>query len=48
MPILPGTLIKISVERGPHGAQPKPLWLWHTTPAGTTAEVDLIVTGRAT
>jgi len=42
LPILPGTLIKINVERLPRGAQPKPLWLWHTTPAGTTAEVDLL------
>jgi hypothetical protein len=42
LPILPGTLIKIDVEHLPRGVQPKPLWLWHTAPEGTTVEVDLL------
>jgi hypothetical protein len=42
LPVLPGTLIKISVERLPRGAQPKPLWLWHSTPAAGTAQVELL------
>jgi hypothetical protein len=42
LPILPGTLIRIDVERLPRGAPPKPLWLWHTAPEAAASEVDLL------
>jgi len=42
LPILPGTLIEINVERLPREAHPKPVWLWHTAPEGTETDVDLL------
>jgi hypothetical protein len=42
LPILPGALIEISVERLPRGARPKPVWLRHAAPEGTETDVDLL------
>jgi hypothetical protein len=42
VPILPGTLIQVRVERLPHGGAVKPLWLWHTGPPGAEPDVDLV------
>lgn len=42
LPILPGTLIRIEVEKLPHDGAPKPMWLWHHAPPGTAVDVDLL------
>jgi hypothetical protein len=42
LPILPGTLIRIVVERLAHDGAPKPMWLWHAAPPGTQVQVDLL------
>jgi hypothetical protein len=42
LPVLPGTLIRIRVERLPHGGPVKPLWLWHVGPPGCESAVDLL------
>jgi len=41
LPIIEGTVILLSVERLPSGANPKPVWLWWSHPTATTDEVDL-------
>lgn len=43
LPIVEGTLIRLDVERLPGTANPKPLWLWHSSTAQeavTAAQVD--------
>lgn len=45
MPIVSGTLIRIGVERLPHGGAAKPLWLWHHAPPGTAVDMDLLWKG---
>lgn len=42
LPVLSGTLIRITVARLPHDGAPKPLWLWHHAPPGTAVEIDLL------
>jgi hypothetical protein len=42
LPVLPGTLIRITVQRLPHDGQPKPMWLWHAPAPGQRADVDLL------
>ncbi|MED7829098.1 transposase, partial [Streptomyces chiangmaiensis] len=42
MPIVPGTVIRIKVERLPGNRAPQDLWLWHTAPAHTTFDLDLL------
>jgi hypothetical protein len=40
LPVMEGTVIRLQVERLPGTGTPKPLWLWHSTIATTTAQVD--------
>jgi hypothetical protein len=40
LPIMEGTVIRLQVERLPGTGTPKPLWLWHSATATTTAQVD--------
>jgi DDE superfamily endonuclease len=42
LPVLPGTLIRIEVEKLPHDGRPKPVWLWHAAAPGTPPDVDLL------
>jgi hypothetical protein len=45
LPILPGTVIRLDVQRLPSGATAKPVWLWHSSGAGhdpDPAMVDLL------
>jgi hypothetical protein len=42
LPVLPGTLIRVEVERLPHDGAPKPMWLWHAAAPGTLPDVDLL------
>ncbi|MGW2503547.1 transposase [Streptomyces sp. NPDC001588] len=42
MPIVPGTVIRIKVERLPGNRAPQDLWLWHTAPADTIFDLDLL------
>jgi hypothetical protein len=42
LPILPGTLIRIEVERLPHDGAPKPMWLWHAAAPGALPDVALL------
>jgi DDE superfamily endonuclease len=43
LPIVRGTLIRVSVERLPGGRKPaKDLWLFHSTPPGTEPDLDLL------
>jgi hypothetical protein len=42
LPLLPGTVIRIRVERLPHEGNPKPVWLWHHAAPGTAVDVDLL------
>lgn len=42
LPVVAGTLIKVTVQRLPHDGAPKPLWLWHHAPPGTPVDVDLL------
>ena len=42
LPVVPGTLIRVQVEKLPHGGPAKPLWLWHARPPGTEADIDLL------
>ncbi|WP_406434277.1 transposase [Streptomyces sp. NBC_01589] len=41
LPILHGTLIRLKVERLPGDRDPKPVWLWCSATAVTSAQVDL-------
>jgi hypothetical protein len=40
LPVIEGTVIRLQVDRLPHGGDPKPLWLWHSGTDITPAEVD--------
>jgi hypothetical protein len=42
LPILEGTLIRLTVDRVPSGQNPKPIWLWCSTPDLNAAQVDLL------
>ncbi|MBS2967210.1 hypothetical protein KGA66_29565, partial [Actinocrinis puniceicyclus] len=42
LPILEGSVIRVTVERLAHQGAPKPLWLWHRAPPGTRVDVDLL------
>jgi hypothetical protein len=42
LPVVPGTLILIGADRLPGNRHPKPMWLWHTAPAGTAFDLDLL------
>lgn len=42
LPVVPGTLIRVHVEKLPHGAPAKPLWLWHAAAPGTVPDIDLL------
>lgn len=42
LPIVPGTLIQITVEHLPGNRAPKPIWLWHTAPDDTDFDLDLL------
>lgn len=42
LPTVPGTVIRIQVERLPGNRAPQDLWLWHTAPAGTVFDLDLL------
>ncbi|WP_434740749.1 NF041680 family putative transposase [Micromonospora sp. SH-82] len=42
LPIVAGTVIRIQVERLPGSRAPQDLWLWHTAPAGTVFDLDLL------
>jgi hypothetical protein len=37
VPVVPGTVIRIQVERLPGDRAAQDLWLWHATPLGTAA-----------
>jgi hypothetical protein len=40
LPIVEGTLIRLTVDRLPGERHPKPVWLWHSRTAPAPAEVD--------
>ena len=40
LPILEGTLIRLTVDRVPSGQNPKPIWLWCSTADLTAAQID--------
>ncbi len=40
LPIVAGTLIRLTVDRLPGDRAPKPLWLWTSRPEATTEQVD--------
>jgi len=42
LPVVAGTVIRIQVEHLPGGRSAKDLWLWHTAPAGTGFDLDLL------
>ena len=42
LPTVPGTVIRIQVERLPGDRAPEDLWLWHTAPPGTVFDLDLL------
>jgi hypothetical protein len=42
LPIVSGTLIRIQVEHLPGNRVPDDVWLWHTAPAGTVFDLDLL------
>ena len=42
LPAISGTLIRVKVQRLPHGGAAKPLWLWHHAPPGTPFDLDLL------
>ena len=41
LPVIEGTLIRLTVDRLPHDRAPKPVWLWTSRPDADTAEADL-------
>lgn len=45
LPLVEGTLIRITVQRLAHEGDPKPVWLWHHAPPGTAVDVDLLWKG---
>lgn len=42
LPVVPGTLIRVQVEKMPHAGPVKPLWLWHAAPPGHEPDIDLL------
>jgi hypothetical protein len=40
LPIIEGTLIRLSVERLPGRPAPRPVWLWCSAPAATGAQIE--------
>lgn len=42
LPVVPGTLIQVTVDRLPGDRHPKPMWLWHTAPEDTDFDLDLL------
>jgi hypothetical protein len=40
LPILEGTLVRLTVDRLPGDRNPKPVWLWHSVTGLTAAQVD--------
>ena len=40
LPVIEGTLIKLTVDHLPHEREPKPVWLWTSRPDADPAEVD--------
>ncbi|WP_332874752.1 NF041680 family putative transposase [Lentzea terrae] len=41
LPIIEGTVIRLQIDRLPSGAQPKPVWLWHSRTGLAPAMVDV-------
>jgi hypothetical protein len=41
LPVIEGTLIRLTVDRLPHDRDPKPMWLWTSRPDAGPAEVNL-------
>lgn len=42
LPVVPGTVIRIKVERLPGDRAPEDVWLWHHVPEGTAFDLDLL------
>lgn len=42
VPVVPGTVIRIQVERLPGDRAAQDLWLWHTAPPGAVFDLDLL------
>ncbi|MEQ4721177.1 hypothetical protein [Nonomuraea sp. B19D2] len=42
MPIIEGTLIRLTVEHLPGDAHPKPVWLWSSATSLSAAQVNLL------
>ncbi|MFC5004145.1 hypothetical protein ACFPIJ_40760 [Dactylosporangium cerinum] len=42
VPVVPGTVIRIQVERLPGDQAAQDMWLWHTAPVGTVFDLDLL------
>jgi len=40
LPIIDGSLIRLTVDRLPGERDPKPVWLWHSNPDVTPSDVD--------
>jgi hypothetical protein len=40
LPVIEGTLVRLQVEHLPGDRDPKPVWLWSSVPAASTADVD--------
>ncbi len=40
LPIIEGTVIRLTVDRLPGDRNPKPVWLWHSRPDTAAADVD--------
>ncbi len=40
LPVIGGTLIRLTVERLPHERDPEPMWLWCSATGATIADVD--------
>ncbi|MFJ5681083.1 transposase, partial [Streptomyces sp. NPDC093097] len=42
LPVVPGTVIRIRVDRLPGNRTPEDVWLWHTAPDSTAFDLDLL------
>jgi hypothetical protein len=40
LPVIEGTVIRLTVDHPPSGGDPKPLWLWWPKIGATTGDVD--------
>jgi hypothetical protein len=40
LPVIEGTLVKLTVEHLPHDRAPKPVWLWTSCPDADPGEVN--------